>query len=78
MDVKTRRFAHTVHRLPKLSSRLCKTAFAGLDPAIHLLRENLLRRLMDARVKPAHDDLRERRASYGYNAKILLDYITDL
>jgi hypothetical protein len=28
---------------------------AGLDPAIHLLRKILLKR-MDARVKPAHDE----------------------
>jgi hypothetical protein len=28
---------------------------AGLDPAIHLLREMLLRRLMDARIKSGHD-----------------------
>jgi hypothetical protein len=28
---------------------------AGLDPAIHPSKE-LLRRLMDARVTPAHDD----------------------
>src|SRR5689334_22290295 len=29
---------------------------AGLDPAIHLF-ERVLRRLMDARVKPAHDEV---------------------
>jgi hypothetical protein len=29
---------------------------AGLDPAIHLLLERLLRRTMDTRVKPAYDD----------------------
>jgi hypothetical protein len=29
---------------------------AGLDPAIHLLRK-ILAKEMDARVKPAHDDL---------------------
>jgi hypothetical protein len=28
---------------------------AGLDPAIHPLREELLPRKMDARVKPGHD-----------------------
>jgi hypothetical protein len=28
---------------------------AGLDPAIHPLRKNLLRRMMDPRVKPAGD-----------------------
>jgi hypothetical protein len=32
---------------------------AGLDPAIHHLREKqALRRKMDARVKPAHDGAR--------------------
>jgi hypothetical protein len=29
---------------------------AGLDPAIHPLLQNTLSRLMDARVKPAHDE----------------------
>jgi hypothetical protein len=28
----------------------------GLDPVIHLLRKNLLRRLMDARIKSGHDE----------------------
>ena len=28
---------------------------AGLDPAIHLLSEEVVRKKMDARVKPAHD-----------------------
>jgi hypothetical protein len=28
---------------------------AGLDPAIHLLRKDFLRRMMDPRVKPAGD-----------------------
>jgi len=28
---------------------------AGLDPAIHPLRKNFLRRMMDPRVKPAGD-----------------------
>jgi hypothetical protein len=27
----------------------------GLDPVIHLLRRNFLRRLMDARIKSGHD-----------------------
>jgi hypothetical protein len=27
----------------------------GLDPVIHLLRKNFLRRLMDARIKSGHD-----------------------
>jgi hypothetical protein len=31
------------------------SVIAGLDPAIHLLETSILRRLMDARVKPAHD-----------------------
>jgi hypothetical protein len=29
---------------------------AGLDPAIHLLRKNFLRRWMDARIKSGHDE----------------------
>jgi hypothetical protein len=29
---------------------------AGLDPAIHPSSLSLLRRMMDARVKPGHDD----------------------
>jgi hypothetical protein len=32
-----------------------KSVIAGLDPAIHLLLEKFFF-LMDARVKPAHDD----------------------
>jgi hypothetical protein len=28
----------------------------GLDPVIHLLRKNLLRRWMDARIKSGHDE----------------------
>jgi hypothetical protein len=28
----------------------------GLDPVIHLLRKNLLRKLMDARIKSGHDE----------------------
>jgi hypothetical protein len=28
----------------------------GLAPVIHLLRKNLLRRLMDARIKSGHDE----------------------
>jgi hypothetical protein len=34
------------------------SVIAGLDPAIHLLRKMVLRRLMDARVKPGHDECR--------------------
>jgi hypothetical protein len=30
---------------------------AGLDPAIHPLRKNALAKMMDARVKPAHDEI---------------------
>jgi hypothetical protein len=28
---------------------------AGPDPAIHLLSEDIIRKKMDARIKPAHD-----------------------
>src|SRR6266852_6278628 len=35
-----------------------RSVIAGLDPAIHLLRKMILRRLMDARVKPGHDECR--------------------
>src|SRR4051812_45060727 len=31
------------------------SVIAGLDPAIHPLRKNFFRSMMDARVKPAHD-----------------------
>jgi hypothetical protein len=34
---------------------------AGLDPAIHHLREDFLAKKMDARVKPAHDQSRAER-----------------
>jgi hypothetical protein len=34
-----------------------KLAPVGLDPRIHLLREKVLRRSMDCRVKPGNDDL---------------------
>jgi hypothetical protein len=34
--------------------------------------------MIDARVKPAHDDLGCRAHFYGYNAKIIFDYVTDL
>ncbi|TMJ65430.1 MAG: ABC transporter [Alphaproteobacteria bacterium] len=37
---------------------------AGLDPAIHPLRKNLLAKKMDARVKPAHDDVKINRRPY--------------
>jgi hypothetical protein len=36
--------------------RACRVVIAGLDPAIHLLREDaFLRRVLDPRVKPAGD-----------------------
>jgi hypothetical protein len=38
---------------------------AGLDPAIHLLRENVLAKEMDPRVKPAGDDPTTRQCDYG-------------
>jgi len=31
------------------------TVIAGLDPAIHLFRQDFFEKLMDARVKPGHD-----------------------
>jgi hypothetical protein len=34
--------------------------------------------MVDARVKPAHDDFVSGAHFYGYDAKILLDYVTDL
>jgi hypothetical protein len=34
-----------------------KTVIAGLDPAIHPLHQKSFPKTMDARVKPAHDDL---------------------
>jgi hypothetical protein len=53
-----------------------KTVMAGLDPAIHRLRP-ILRRLMDARVKPAHDVAINASDSgsthYFYTVKISLD-----
>jgi hypothetical protein len=33
------------------------SVMAGLDPAIHLVRKILFESLMDARVKPAHDNV---------------------
>jgi len=38
-----------------LPGKNAKRVFALDDPAIHLLRKNLLRRLMDARIKSGHD-----------------------
>jgi hypothetical protein len=40
---------------------------AGLDPAIHPLRENCYSKKMDARVKPAHDGLLVCAACYYVN-----------
>jgi hypothetical protein len=40
----------------QLSNSLAHLVIAGLDPAIHLLRKMFLRRSMDARVKPGHDE----------------------
>ena len=37
------------------AARNTKTVIAGLDPAIHLPSRKLLAKMMDARVKPAHD-----------------------
>jgi hypothetical protein len=34
-----------------------QSVIAGLDPAIHPSSKNAFRRMMDARVKPAHDEL---------------------
>src|SRR5947209_16009806 len=45
-----------LHAAPQSRDRTKhRTVMAGLDPAIHLLRTTLLKR-MDARVKPAHDE----------------------
>jgi hypothetical protein len=38
------------------SHGLTHSVIAGLDPAIHLLRKTLLRKLMDARIKSGHDE----------------------
>jgi hypothetical protein len=43
-----------------MGAPLVKIVIAGLDPAIHPVRMNIfiqypLKRMMDARVKPAHD-----------------------
>jgi hypothetical protein len=37
--------------------RLFSAVIAGLDPAIHLASQESFEKLMDTRVKPAHDDL---------------------
>jgi hypothetical protein len=42
-----------------MTSAVKKVVIAGLDPAIHRA-ERLFDSLMDARVKPAHDELRMR------------------
>jgi hypothetical protein len=38
------------------SCRFADSVIAGLDPAIHSLRKTLAK-VMDARVKPAHDEI---------------------
>jgi hypothetical protein len=37
--------------------RLSSPGLTRLDPAIHRLHKRFLAKMMDARVKPAHDDL---------------------
>ena len=44
----------TIRSLLKPAATSCELVIAGLDSAIHRL-ERLLRRMMDARVKPGHD-----------------------
>jgi hypothetical protein len=39
-----------------LATKQSRPVIAGLDPAIHLLRKTLSK-MMDARVKPAHDEV---------------------
>src|SRR6202049_4849793 len=41
--------------LPGIAVRRTASLPLAYDPAIHLLEKSILRRLMDARVKPAHD-----------------------
>jgi hypothetical protein len=65
-------------------TRLAALRSAALGQARVPLRsicfaKSLLPRMMDARVKPAHDDLGCRARIFSdYNAKIMLDYVTDL
>jgi hypothetical protein len=40
-----------------VDGRKMQVVIAGLDPAIHQSSEKVVARRMDARVKPAHDDL---------------------
>jgi len=40
-----------------VDGRKMQVVIAGLDPAIHRSSEKVVARRMDARVKPAHDDL---------------------
>jgi hypothetical protein len=43
-----------------MPSQIQEVVIAGLDPAIHRAKRNFVS-LMDARVKPAHDELKLRR-----------------
>jgi hypothetical protein len=43
------------HSSARHGGEACPIVMAGLDPAIHLLRKEFLRRTMDPRVKPAGD-----------------------
>jgi hypothetical protein len=38
-----------------IRQRFSPFVIAGLDPAIHLIKENFAKSPMDARVEPAHD-----------------------
>src|SRR5262249_3664453 len=49
----------TILRWRVQQGQVSKLVIAGLDRAIHDLRENFLAKKMDARVKPAHDGVRE-------------------
>jgi hypothetical protein len=49
---------------------------AGLDPAIHLLRDDFLRRMMDARVKPRMTAVS--RLALRLHLEIDIDYVTNL
>jgi hypothetical protein len=48
------RFARTGWHRPGMTESI-EIVITGLDPVIHLLRKNFLRRLMDARIKSGHD-----------------------
>ncbi|HTE93356.1 MAG TPA: hypothetical protein VK678_07590, partial [Bradyrhizobium sp.] len=49
------RFAGTRWHRPGMTESI-EIVITGLDPVIHLLRKNLLRRWMDARIKSGHDE----------------------